>query len=103
MEKFPCESLSDDDWSDHALFNFYRRFGCNTNLNVCNSGGTCMTLNVYSSFIYSFFSLFIFFLSRVKVVDAGPGQWVEEDAGWAIIDASQDACQNLYVETLLFF
>jgi len=32
----------------------------------------------------------------LSVADAGPADWVENDAGWAIIDASPDACQNLF-------
>jgi hypothetical protein len=51
-----------------------QRFGCDGNLNIC-AGGTCDT---------------------AQVIDAGPADWVENDAGMPIIDASPQICQDLF-------
>lgn len=48
------------------------RFGCNAQLRCCQ-GSNCVTL---------------------KVIDSGPGCWVEEKAGRPIIDASYSTCKH---------
>lgn len=48
-----------------------QRFGCNTYLNLCGRG-KCV---------------------KAKVIDAGPADWVEKDAGMPIIDASVPTCE----------
>jgi len=53
-----------------------QRFGCGgVNLNICNQGGQCVT---------------------VQVIDAGPGSSVEEKAQMPIIDASPQVCMDLF-------
>jgi len=50
-----------------------QRFGCNAYLTLCGRG-KCV---------------------NAKVIDAGPANWVENDAGMPIIDASPAVCQFL--------
>jgi len=50
-----------------------QRFGCGGYLNICGRG-KCV---------------------KAKVIDAGPANWVEQDAGMPIIDASPDVCSYI--------
>jgi len=60
--------------NDYLYFTADRqRFGCGGYLNVCGRG-KCV---------------------KAKVIDAGPADWVEKDAGMPIIDASPDVCKSI--------
>jgi len=51
-----------------------QRFGCNVNLKICGNGKCC----------------------NARVIDAGPADWVEQDAGMPIVDASPQVCSYLF-------
>ncbi|KAF2069193.1 hypothetical protein CYY_009483, partial [Polysphondylium violaceum] len=52
-----------------------QRFGCGKYLNVCNSSKKCV---------------------KAAVIDSGPAEWVEQDAGRMIIDGSPSLCRELF-------